>query len=410
MSGAGRVSALLGVVCLALPAPACADPETPSAWWDEDRLLGDPGGARSRLERLGVQLQLFYNQYLSGKPPGGGARSHGAFGTSGSYDFLARVDLESATGWPGADGLLHLKGQYQSNINEDVGALSDPVDDADFDEPVYVDELWLQQSLFDRRLRVRAGFGEQQTVFDRNAYANNEDRQFLMSYLDNSGVVPLPNALGVMLLVAPWPWLELTLGVADADNEPLSAGFDTFFDGADSLIGYLEVLVRSPLESSGLPGAWRLGVFRDGRELGSFETGRRDRGHFGFYASFDQQLWCDRRDASRRLGLFARAGHADPEVNRVAWFWSLGFEAAGPIPGRNRDVLGFGVYQTIASDSYRDEVDPGFDRETGLELYYAVQVLGWLVITPDLQYLVDPGATGRNDDAFVGSLRLRVSF
>ena len=50
-----------------------------SARWDPVRhlletpgLIGDPGGARGRLERLGVMLQLFYNQYLSGKPGGGG--------------------------------------------------------------------------------------------------------------------------------------------------------------------------------------------------------------------------------------------------------------------------------------------------------------------------------------------------
>jgi hypothetical protein len=42
-------------------------------------------------------------------------------------------------------------------VNRDVGAISDPIDDADFDEPIYVDELWAQQSLLGGRLRIRAG-------------------------------------------------------------------------------------------------------------------------------------------------------------------------------------------------------------------------------------------------------------
>ena len=85
-----------------------------------------------------------------GKPSGGGANPDGAFGHSGSYDFFARVDLEALVGWRGGDLLLHVKGQYDDNLNADVGALSDPIDDADFDEPVYVDELWLEQALLRR--------------------------------------------------------------------------------------------------------------------------------------------------------------------------------------------------------------------------------------------------------------------
>jgi porin len=134
------------------------------------------------------------------------------------------------------------------------------------------------------------------------------------------------------------------------------------------------------------------------------------RGHVGAYLSFDQVVLRHGEGRRAQLGVFARAGWADPDVNRVEWLWSVGLESAGAIPGRARDVLGFGVYQTIASSTYRCFVDPRFDRETGIELYYAAQALGWLVVTPDLQYIVSPGATGAADDAFVASLRMRVTF
>jgi porin len=375
-----------------------------------NRLFGDPAGARSRLERLGIDLQLFYNQFLSGKPSGGGANSDAAFGHSGSYDFFTRVDLEALVGWRGADVLLHVKGQYDRSLDPDVGALSDPIDDADFDSGIYVDELWVQQAVFADRLRLRLGFSEQQTVFDRNAYANSEDRQFLASFLDNNAVVPLPNGLAAMLLVVPAPWLEVALGTADADNRPRRAGFDSAFDSIDSLTGYLEVKLRSPWERRGLPGHYRLGVFVDGRKLEHFRSGRRDRGHVGAYLSFDQLAWREHAGGREGLGLFARAGYADRAVNRVAWFWSVGFEYVGALPGRDRDVLGLGSYQAIRSATYRDAVDSRFERETGIEFYYALRALGWLVITPDFQYIVDPGATGRSGDAFVGTLRFRASF
>jgi porin len=393
---------LIGLLALAL----AAQPRAAAA----GELLGDPGGQRSRLQRLGVVLQLFYNQYLTGKPEGGGVNPDGEFGHSGSYDFFARVDLEALSGWPGADFLLHLKGQYDRNVNEDVGALSDPIDDADFDAPLYVDELWLQQTFLADRLRFRLGFLEQQTYFDRNAYANSEDRQFLSAFLDNNGVVPLPNGIGAIALLAPLPWLEIALGAADADNTPRTAGFATAFDGIDSVTGYLELRLASPLERHGLPGAVRFGAFLDGRALTDFRSGRVDRGHAGAYLSFDQLAFREGPEGPQGLGLFARGGRADPDVNRIAWFWSLGLQYQGALPSRNGDILGLGVFQAIGSDVYREAIDPRFDRETGIELYYRIEAFSWLAVTPDFQYIVDPGATGTADDAIVATLRLRVSF
>jgi len=408
----------LVVLVFGLTHPACAESASAESHSVDfanhllrsGRLIGDPGGARSTLERLGFDLQLFYNEYLSGKPSGDGANRDGVFGHSGSYDFLARIDLESLSGWRGADVLLQVKGQYDRSLNADVGALSDPIDDADFDEGIYIDQLWFQQSLFDGRLRARVGFSEQQTVFDRNEYANSEDRQFLSTYLDNNGVVPLPNGLGAMLLAVPAPWLEVALGAGDADNLPRHAGFDTFFDEIDSLTGYLEFRFRDPLSAFDLPGNYRFGVFVDGRRLSNFRTGSRGRGHVGAYVSFDQLVWRERVDRPEGLGLFARAGYADRDVNRVSWFWSVGFESIGALPSRDRDVFGLGVYQAIGSKVYRDAINPDFDHETGIEFYYAIQAFGWLVVTPDIQYIFDPGARGVNPDALVGTLRFRVTF
>jgi porin len=412
---------LLGALAsavLATPQAARAGGEIVDHLASSPRLLGDPGGLRSELDRLGIELQLFYNQYLGWKPRGG-VEPRDTKGHSGSYDLFALVDVEELAGWPGLDFLLHVKGQYDRNVNPDVGALSDPIDDADFDEPIYVDELWLEQAFFSDRASLRAGFLEQQTVYDRNAYANSEDRQFLSSFLDNNAVVPLPNGLGAVVLARPLPWLELATGAADADNVPRHAGFDTAFDSWDSLTGYLELTLRARLPSAagGLPGSYRLGMFVDGREKTVF--GRRDpvtgrpeqeRGHLGAWASFDQLVLRERPRSDQGLGLFARFGRADPDTNRIEWFWSFGLQYRGLLPGRDFDVLGAAVYEAIGSGRYRDEVNPDFERETGLEIYYQVALLPWLAVTPDFQYIIDPGAAGDSRNAVVAVLRLRMTF
>jgi porin len=396
--------------------PVGAEPRE-RTFLDRPRLLDDPLGWRSRLEQLGVGLQLFYNQVLAWKPPGGGANPSGVFGHSASYDFLTRVDVEELAGWPGLDLLLHVKGQYERNLNKDVGALSNPIDDADFDEPVYVDELWLQQEFFDGRARLRAGFMEQQTVFDRNAYANAEDRQFLTTFLDNNPLVPLPNGLAAVLLIKPFDRLELAVGAADADNAPRRAGFDTAFDGIDSVTGYLEITywARLPAPRGSLPGSYRVGMFLDARDREVFGRSdpsglpRKTRGHLGAYLSVDQVAFREGGEGSQGLGVFARFGYADPDVNRIEWFWSVGGQYEGPLPCRDRDILGLGVYQAIGSSAYRREIDPEFERETGLELYYRIAVLPWLTVTPDFQYVFDPGASGLDDTAVL-ALRFRVTF
>jgi porin len=422
MLSPGLPAILLVALCAALlsgPRPAAA--ERGPGWSlgrhlaESPQLLDDPGGARTRLEQLGIIPQLFTGHFLGWKPPGGGADTSGAFGHSASYDLFVLVDAEELVDWSGLDLLVHAKGIYDRSVNDEVGALSDPIDDADDDLAIYVEQLWLEQAALGDRLRLRLGMLSQQTLFDRNAYANSEDTQFLSTFLDNNGVLPLPRGLGAALLVSPLDWLDVALGVVDADNSTHGAGFDTAFDGLDSLSGTLELRFRSRLRTHAgdLPGSWRFGAFLDGRDQTVFErTGlpKSQRGNPGAYLSFDQLAYREGPDTEQGLGLFARFGYADREMNRIAWFWSVGASYLGLVPQREEDVLGIGIYQAIGSERYRDAQDPDFERETGIEVYYRIVALPWLAVTPDLQVIVDPGGRKSADDAVVLALRVRVSF
>ncbi len=53
---------------------------------------------------------------------------------------------------------------------------------------------------------------------------------------------------------------------------------------------------------------------------------------------------------------------------------------------------------------------PGLSRrESVLELFYGLSLRPWLMVKPDLQYIVNPGASGAQD-AVVGTLRVTVAF
>ncbi len=409
------VTAVLATLLLAAAGQATGDPQGASAPNESAALRqawerGRTGivNARHALEDRGVAIDLFYNHFVGDNAAGG---IEPATGQSGSVDYFLRVDPNPLFHWSGGQLLVHGKSHYGRNVNPDVGALSEPFDDADGDEAFYFAQLWYQQAFFERRFELRLGVLDQQVVIDRNLYANSEDRQFNATYLDNNNAtIPLLIGLGAAAFVRPWPWLLFTASFADADGSPFRAGFDTTFDDIRGILRFFELTLSPPTSVIGLPGNYRFGMVWDARERTPFGGGPTEKDDIGFYLSFDQLLWREREGADEGIGGFARFGYRDPDLNRIEVFWSVGVLGQGLLPGRATDLIGLGTYSALGSARYRDTVAPGFERETGVELFYDLDVTGWLRIAPDLQYIFQPGAKTSSDDAIVLGLRARVSF
>ncbi|MCP4246986.1 MAG: carbohydrate porin [bacterium] len=390
--------------------------------WTRSRLTGDWGGARAELEEAGLSFALYYNSYY-GVNAHGGLDTNNAQRFSGSYDFIITVDFEKMGLIPGGKLLGFAQGFYgdSRNVNNKVGALADPFDDADGTRSIYVDQLWYQQTFWDGKARLRFGRLDQQGILDRNAFANSEDKQFMNTYLDNNNaIIPLVIGNGASLFLDPTDWLGFVIGGADAEARQFETGLDTtFHDGAD-FFGFFQVDFRiAPVGKNGpMPGNYRFGMLYDPgtkqvilNDLDGERPPRYETGDVRFYLSFDQMVYRESPADMQGLGLFARYGRGeDHDVNRLSDFWSLGLQYTGPFEGRAKDVLGLGMYSVHSSHRYRREIDRDFVRETGYELYYRFQVTPWLQITPDLQYITNPGALSDNDDAVVLGLRARVTF
>jgi porin len=209
----------------------------------------------------------------------------------------------------------------------------------------------------------------------------------------------------------------LTVGIIDADNKILHAGWDTAFDGFDSLMIFFETGLRSriPSKRGPLGGNYRFGVLLDPRDRVTFSTQgvsspQTDSGDVGVYASLDQMLVPEQDDASQGLGVFFRWGHRTPDVNRISDFWSTGLQYRGLLQGRNEDLMGLALYSVSGSGDYRTFLDPGFERETGCEVYYSFQLTPWLTFSPDFQFIDNPGARESVRDAMVFGFRTRVTF
>ncbi len=378
-------------------------------------LTGEWGGVRTSLRERGVTVSGFLNNQYQAVPDGG-RDTNGPGRNSASLDAFVTLDLGRLGVIRDAEALLHLQSNWGAGINARTGAIYEVNDDADGDLGLHVAQLWIRRHFMDRRLSLTIGFLDFQTVLDRNVYANSEDKQFWNQTLDNNPLIPLNIGLGVTLTFRPVDWYTLIVGAGDAQSVLYKPGFSTTFHDESWFVGYVEndFSISLPSSRGSLPGNYRFGLMYDPRVRAVFPRGRYDRRMDGddcaTYVSVDQLLFREQRDSEQGLGVFGRFGYRTPQTNRVARFWSAGASYQGLLPGRDNDVLGAAFSLVRGSRLYRQRVNDDFDNETAYELYYAIQISKWLVITPDVQYIDNPGASSTMSHALVGGVRVRFSF
>ncbi len=407
-------------------APASAPALDPPFGLKSRTASGDWFGLRPALRDIGIETSFFYNNHFMSVMDGG--TSTGGGKNSATIDWFVTLDFEKMGLIPDADMLLQVRDGWGYSINPFTGTTkaADVNDDADGKQDLYIDQLWYRQYLLDHKIGIQVGYLDMQTIVDRNAYANAEDRQFMNTVLDNNPLVPTATitTLGVALYLQPVEWYTLILAAGDAQGPTHAApdpfykpGFSTAFHDEAWFVGYVEhdFGFKVPGPSGPLPGNYRLGIEFDPRPRDIYSGRERrfidQRGDdVGFYASFDQLVFREGPADEQGLGLFFRYGYRHQDINRFSDFWSGGVSYMGLIPERDRDVLGLGFGQLHSSDRYTHLVDENAGEETVYEMYYAIQVTPWLVISPDFQYVDNPGANDTVSHATVGGVRVRVSF
>jgi porin len=109
---------------------------------------------------------------------------------------------------------------------------------------------------------------------------------------------------------------------------------------------------------------------------------------------------------------FIRAGNAEERINSFDRFLAAGILLRNDWPGENGSYLGLAASEARVSSAYRAQrsrdgvaTDP---HERNLELTWRIPLNDHLVLQPDLQYVVNPGADPALDDALVIGLRLEL--
>lgn len=263
-----------------------------------------------------------------------------------------------------------------------------------------VDKLFIEFTLFDRLLTFDIGKIDLEDYFDFSEVASCEKSQFLARPLFKNETIPFPSkGLGVRAMIEPSDSFYFQAAIADAQADKRETGFRTTFHDEDYLVSMAEVGVRPRLFDK--DGTYRFILWYDPQEKSDLDGSGTKRDDLGFAVSFDQKL-------TKKITGFFRYGWADDKVNSTENFVSFGGQIEGPIEGRSEDVFAVGYARSVRSPY---GLSRGDEREIDLiESYYRIEVNKHLHITPNIQFVMDPGGLTSESCATVFGIRTRVRF
>jgi hypothetical protein len=269
------------------------------------------------------------------------------------------------------------------------------------------------------KLTVNFGKMDPFLFFDQNSAANDETRQFLGSMFVHNALLDNPIAANVGadgFGFSPGLRVAYTNERARPERYALSAAVFGAGESANFtepfkssfIIGQAEVEKRF---FAGLPGAYRLQIWRNG-QAPTFVSGET-RPHSGFGLGFDQRV----DDAVTLFGRIGAAWGDNLPFDRTA---SLGAEFGGDYWNRGADAIGFALGANRTSGDFRassatvdadgDGIpDYGFAAqgwEQVAELYYRFHLHQRFELSPDIQYIRNPA--GNRDARPVTIVGLRA--
>ena len=390
-------------------------------------LTGDWGGLRSKLADHGVQFEVDLLQIFQDVTTGG-TNQTGRYG--GVYSMALKVDTHKAGLWPG--GFLYVRAQapFANTVNPSSGGIM-AVNLASATLLPATNWLVLPNLYFTQFLSESFGIqiGKLDlTVGDANEFAHGTgvDKFMNLAFGFNPVILRIAPAaaLGMTLIYLPTKDSEVVFTVFDTEGRVNTSGFDTLTDNSTTLGAGGRFKIQ-PLGLTGhqsLSFLWANGDFtglnQDPRTIIGSILGKtslsREQGSWAFIYNFDQYLYTEKNDSSQGFGIFGRFGIADKTTNPMWQFYSIGFGGKGTIPTRDKDQWGIGYYYLRFSEditkALRDLIS--LDHEQGGELFYNIEVLPWLHVTPNLQIIGTTRKAGGKtiDTSVVAGFRVKIDF
>jgi porin len=408
------------------------------SFWNQQYLLGDWGGERTKLANEGVTFD--FNDIGDFLVDVTGSQVHHAT-YFGRFRASTDIDFNKLSGF---DGEFFISGiwQYGRNLSGDFLHTNTLTSSIAGEESERIDQLWYMQGFFDHKLTIKLG-----QVAAVNEFGATDFFDILFN--DELGYAPnaifptrepfspagKPGAIVTGDLSDVTPGLYVKAGVFTAYDNPYrpdSNGvyYENDFDHGMSMafeIGYKE-------QNADYPGVYKLGATGtpDVRYTNP-ATGQLYHGDYNIYATVEKTVYHPESEESVRdpkdmkemkeksvldtkkgLDLLFEFVGAPGDRNALQYEFTAGARYTGLIPGRDEDKVGFGLIYSDNGEAFSEaninNGGPGLGGETTLELDYQYNPTPWLSIQPDAQYIFNPGGDTHRDDILVMGLRTIVRF
>ena len=249
-----------------------------------------------------------------------------------------------------------------------------------------VSQAYYQGEYLDGDMVVNIGKLDVHSMYDNNAYANDETDQFLSAiFVRSSGTsyaeLDQYYAPGVSLQYTASHSIDLTFIASNGNQDGFHDVFDYMY-----LVG--QISFKSRL--AGRDGNYRLYIISDDRHNAyhKINTGKVT-SNIALGASFDQAV-------SDGVGLFARYSTQDDAIaeNIVKSTWSLGTLIEGNLWGRDNDTVGLAYGIVMLNDKASSATVLGFNNtgdESHIEAFYKFGVSDHFTLTADVQLINNNG-------------------
>ncbi len=393
------------------------------SFWDQQYMLGDWGGWRTRLADEGVTFNINnIGDFLT--DVSGSQTHHSTY--FGRFRASMDTDFNKLSGF---DGEFFVSSVYQYGENLSgrylhVNTLSSSIAGTESER---IDQFWYQQGLFHDLFKIKAG-----QVVAVNEFGATDFFDIL--YNDELGYAP--NALfttkqpfspagkpGVVVwsdLSAVTPGLYGKAGIFTTYDKPYrpddyGVNYEDYFHHgwvASFEIGYQE-------QNKTYSGIYKLGMNANELTYLNPATGQKYNGDFTAYGLAEKTVYHP-TDAngnlalSKGLDLLLEMVGAPGDRNALAYEVTAGGRYTGLIPGRDQDKVGFGfIYSqngSAASEAYDALHGHGLGGEATLEIDYQYNPIAWFSFQVDDQYMINPGGDSRRAGIDIIGLRTIIRF
>jgi len=338
----------------------------------------------------------------------GGVKRDSAF--LGNFDLTATLDTEQAAGLAGGTLFVYLLGNFGGAPSAFVGD-TQGLSNIEAVEAFKLYEAWYDQLIFDEQLSVLVGLHDYNSEFYTLDYAGGLLNSSFGIGPDVAQVRPSIFPTTALAARVKWKVLErgyllgaLYDGVPGDPKNP--RGTHIKFGSEEGLFYAVEAGVLGEEGRDYFKLA--LGFWYQTTDFEDF-AGRPQSNNHGVYLIGEKKLSSEETEGEG-LGVFLQIGLPRKSRNQIGHYLGAGLAYTGLVEGRGEDVLSFGMAHARNSDAYRESTVGALRAETAIELNYRAVLTPQLTVTPDFQWIIDPGTTAGVADALVVGLRVELTF